>query len=303
MTVDLPAQPSAALPRAFRIPADVDFETGFRKTVMEPATDAVRLLERYELDPAKAIHETRKDLKKLRAAVRLLRHHGGEEFHASEGVRLRDAGRLLASARDAEVKLGTLASLRLREVLPVDGAVLDQWAAALERDRDELIHRLDDPTVAVGSSGAAVRSMEAVIDECQGVAAWPVNGLRIESVLAAVARERARGITAMERVAAGGDDEAVHDFRKRIKDLWHHLDLLCDVLPAVADEHVLAAHDISDLLGDHNDLAVLVEDARSRPDIVNATDLVAIDEAVRVLERDLREQALTQARALYLRLS
>lgn len=286
-------------PSSFRIPADVDFETGFRQTVIEPATEAAELLEKYELDRGRAIHQGRKDLKKLRAALRLIRDHADEEFIPAESDRLRDAGRLLATARDADVKVQTLASLRQRKVLPISEPVLDEWAAALERDRDELLHQLDDPHVPVGSGGAKVRSIDAVIDECRSVAQWPVDGLTLRSARLALVRERARGIAAMGRVIEGGDEEAVHDFRKRIKDLWHHLDLLCNVLPEVQPSHVDRAHAVSDLLGDHNDLAVLVADARERPSIFSADDLVAIQDAVRSIEQDLRRRAQDQARSLY----
>ncbi|MCW3057232.1 MAG: domain containing protein, partial [Solirubrobacterales bacterium] len=59
----------------------------------------------------KAVHEIRKALKRLRALVRLLRHELGEEAFARESAALRDAGRRLAGARDAEVLLDTLDSL------------------------------------------------------------------------------------------------------------------------------------------------------------------------------------------------
>ena len=289
----------APAPSPFRIPADVDFETGFRQTVMEPAAEAAELLEKYELDRGRAIHQSRKDLKKLRAALRLIRDHADDEFIPAESVRLRDAGRLLAAARDADVKVQTLASLRQRRILPLGEPVLDAWAADLERDRDELIHRLDDPHVPVGAGGAMVRSIDAVIEECKSVAQWPVDGLTLQAARRALVRERARGIAAMGRVMEGGDDEAVHDFRKRIKDLWHHLDLLCAVLPELTPSQVERAHAISDLLGDHNDLAVLVADARARPHIVTADDLLAIEQSVHGIERDLRERAVAQARTLY----
>jgi CHAD domain-containing protein len=288
-----------AEPSSFRIPPGVDFETGFRQTVMEPATEAVQLLEKYELDRGAAIHQGRKDLKKLRAALRLLRDHTDQEFLPAESVRLRDAGRLLATARDADVKLQTLASLRRRRVLPIAPTVLEAWAAALEQDRDELIHALDDPHVPVGSGGARVRSIDAVIEECKSVAQWPVDGLTLRAARLAMVRERARGIAAMGRVIEGGDEEAVHDFRKRTKDLWHHLDLLCNVLPEIRPSQVHRAHAVSDLLGDHNDLAVLVQDARGRPDILSPSDLVAIERVVGVMAQDLRARAVAQARALY----
>jgi CHAD domain-containing protein len=286
-------------PSSFRIPADVDFETGFRRTVMEPATEAAQLLEKYELDRGRAIHQSRKDLKKLRAALRLIRDHADAEFIPAESVRLRDAGRLLATARDADVKMQTLASLRQRRALTIDEPVLEEWAAALERERDELLHRLDDPHVPVGSGGAMVRSIDAVIEECKFVGEWPVDGLTLRSARLALVRERARGIAAMGRVIEGGDEEAVHDLRKRIKDLWHHLDLLCDVLPEIHPSHVERAHAVSDLLGDHNDLAVLVEDARSRPEIVSPADLADLEQVVHGIEHDLRTRAVAQARALY----
>ena len=286
-------------PSTFRIPSDIDFETGFRQTVMEPATEAAELLETYEQDRGRAIHQSRKDLKKLRAALRLIGEHAGDEFTPAESARLRDAGHLLASARDADVKTQTLASLRQRGVLPVNEQVLEEWASALERERDELLHQLDNPHDSVGSSDAVVRSIDAVIDECQGVAKWPVEGLTLLTVRRALVHERARGIAAMGRVVEGGDEESVHDFRKRIKDLWHHLDLLCDVVPAITPAHVQRAHDVSDLLGDHNDLAVLVEDARSRPHLISADDLADIAESVRAIELDLRNQAVAKARALY----
>ena len=164
--------PRRAEPSSFRIPSDVDFETGFRQTVMEPATEAVQLLEKYELDRGRAIHQGRKDLKKLRAALRLIRDQADKEFIPAESVRLRDAGRLLADARDADVKLQTLTALRQRRILKVDVQVLNAWAAALEHDRDELLHRLDDPHVPVGSGGAMVRSIDAVIEECKSVGQW-----------------------------------------------------------------------------------------------------------------------------------
>ena len=144
-----------------------------------------------------------------------------------------------------------------------------------------------------------VRSIDAVIEECKSVALWPVDGLTLHAARVALVRERARGIAAMGRVMEGGDEEAVHDFRKRIKDLWHHLDLLCAVLPEVRPSHVERAHAVSDLLGDHNDLAVLLADARLRDGIFSVDDLEALEAAVRVIEQDLRTRAVAQARALY----
>ena len=63
-------------------------------------------------DVAEAVHDTRKDMKKLRSLLRLVRDELGPERYRAENGRYRDAARLLSGARDAEVKLATLAALR-----------------------------------------------------------------------------------------------------------------------------------------------------------------------------------------------
>ena len=57
------------------------------------------------------VHEVRKSLKRLRALMRLLRGELGRKRYARENAALRDCGRRLAGARDAEVMVGTLDAL------------------------------------------------------------------------------------------------------------------------------------------------------------------------------------------------
>ncbi len=61
--------------------------------------------------PRRHVHEARKALKRLRALIRLLRGRLGETAYERDSTTLRDAGRLLAGARDAEVLLSTLDEL------------------------------------------------------------------------------------------------------------------------------------------------------------------------------------------------
>src|SRR6266480_3325979 len=61
--------------------------------------------------PADAVHEARKDMKKLRAVVRLARDELGDEVYRRENECFRDAARRLSGVRDADVMLDTLGSL------------------------------------------------------------------------------------------------------------------------------------------------------------------------------------------------
>src|SRR4029077_16305640 len=73
-----------------------------------------------------------------------------------------------------------------------------------------------------------------------------------------------------EAFAALGDSpgfEAVHDLRKRGKDLWYQVRLLRDAWEPVMEATAEEIHDFTDLLGDHHDLAVLAEDLDGRPQV------------------------------------
>ena len=91
-------------------------------------------------DLASSIHAVRKDLKKLRAVLRLVRRELGEDLYRSENRRYREAGRLLSRSRDAEVKVHTLKGLCERSEEPPSD-LLDAWLAALERDREQIARR------------------------------------------------------------------------------------------------------------------------------------------------------------------
>src|SRR6185437_14657828 len=115
---------------------------------------------------AEAIHGTRKDLKKARAALRLVREEVGEETFKRENRALRDAARLLSASRDAEVKLETLDAL-------VEGGAGDAppgptalWHDALAADRDRIVAAEGDQL------DAAVEAIDAVAGRA---AEWPLH--------------------------------------------------------------------------------------------------------------------------------
>src|SRR5262249_14754613 len=57
--------------------------------------------------------------------------------------------------------------------------------------------------------------------------------------------------------AADATTENLHEWRKRVKDLWYHLEILQPMRPEILGELAEKAHRLADLLGDDHDLAVL----------------------------------------------
>src|SRR5881396_2892934 len=90
----------------------------------EPLSDGLKRIFREQIQsalelcrhPAKqrgvTVHEVRKHLKKLRAAMRLAVGEVGKNRHAREDRCVRKIGRLVSDLRDAQVRLQTLIQLR-----------------------------------------------------------------------------------------------------------------------------------------------------------------------------------------------
>jgi hypothetical protein len=97
---------------------------GFRLKLREPLPDGLKRVFREQMEsalelcrhPAKqrgvTVHEVRKHLKKLRAAMRLAIPEVGKNRHAREDCCVRKIGRLVSDLRDAQVRLQTLIQLR-----------------------------------------------------------------------------------------------------------------------------------------------------------------------------------------------
>src|SRR5262245_33161889 len=97
---------------------------GFRLKLREPLPDGLKRVFREQIESALAlcrhparqrgvtVHEVRKHLKKLRAAMRLAVPEVGKSQHTREDRCVRKIGRLVSDLRDAQVRLQTLIQLR-----------------------------------------------------------------------------------------------------------------------------------------------------------------------------------------------
>jgi CHAD domain-containing protein len=210
-------------------------------------------------DLAEAIHAARKDMKKLRAVLRLVRDELGEEVFRTANRRYRDAGRLLAASRDAEVKVETLDSLAecFGERMPAEAT--RGWRAALERERDE---------VSDAAEGEIKPRIDAVLIALEtGIAEipqWPLEDDSWELLEPGLLKSYQRSRREWKRTRKDASAESVHEWRKRVKDLWYQLRLVRKAWPAVIDATADQAHGLADLLGDHHDLALLADDLRAR---------------------------------------
>ena len=233
----------------------------------------------------KAVHEMRKALKRLRAVLRLLEDELGARAFERENVALRDTSQRLSAARDAEVMLSTLDALIARHprTLARRGGVVKL------RKRLLIEHaRLERRTLGDPATRAAVLG-ELDAARCR-VAAWSLDDRDgIELVERDLKRLYRQGRNRHRRLSAGRGEQmrAMHEWRKRVKDLRYAAEML-DRRPfdaagtprrhrsrrsgapgsARADGQRLRrlarrADELAEVLGEDHDLAVLAERIRA----------------------------------------
>jgi CHAD domain-containing protein len=266
----------------------------------EGVADGVRRIVAEELDSATdglrksaagtpeerdtAIHEARKSLKKTRSALRLVREDLKPKTRTKESAAMRDAGRRLSGARDAQVMPDTLAKVAKTAVPPPPAEEVRSLQRELEERRDALAAQLEGDA---GLLGDVAGELEAIRDR---VADWQLRDQGFDSVVAGVDVLYVRGRGAMRNALKNGDDEAWHEWRKRVKDLWYAGRILQPVAGTQFAGTVEVADELSDVLGNHNDLAVLLDAAGDRDGLRSAI----------VAQRDaLRRYAAPLGRRLY----
>ena len=201
-------------------------------------------------DPVRAVHDARKALKRERSLLRLGRGSLGSSDRRTINVALRDAGRRLSGARDAEVMIQAVDDLAEQCAGQLPKKTFDAIRAHLDgQARDARVSLMDSSL-----TGEVLEELNALR---LGVDHWRLRSSGWAAIGEGLQRSYARGRKAYRRAEAEPSVENLHEWRKRAKDLWYQLRLLKDISPGTMRGQAKEAHRLSDLLGDDHDLAVL----------------------------------------------
>lgn len=290
-------------------PAGSFFETdrGYELRRDEYVPDGIRRIARGQLDDAhdqlehtstddfgKAVHETRKSLKRLRACVRLSRHAIGEQSYSRENTVFRMTGQRLSDERDARVLLETLGELEDRYPDELPPLLTHRLRERLQHDHERELATLNEDDRTIG----------AVLDELESArvraADWRFEADGFQALRPGLQRVYRRGRKRMRVARKDPTAEHLHDVRKRVKDLWHASQILRPAAPKQMKKLSKRAHEVANLLGDNHDLAVLRDYAEVHPqafadEATRQTLLALIERRRDVLER----KALKLGKRLY----
>lgn len=246
---------------------------------------------------AKAIHTSRKAFKRARAFVRVARPGLGDEVARRDNAVLREAGVRLSGARDAEVMVETLDAL-VAKSKHLDAGHVAGLRAALVRTRDDAYVRVR------AERGSIVDVLNQIDGAALEIAGWSLGDAPAKELAAGLDRILRKGRKAL-RVATHetGEEriEAMHELRKRSKDLWHASELLELADPPQFRKLQKRAHKLADHLGDDHDLAVLAERAAEAGPGVFADehDAEVLAAAIEARHQKLERKALKLAAEIH----
>lgn len=260
-------------------------DKGMRRVCREHFDEALKRL-RKSRHPA-AIHGVRKEIKKLRALLRLVQGGIGRgDYRKTENALCRAADRLAAS-RDARVMLqafeqvaGGKAASRFPKI----------WKALEKNRRREARRFRDDDSIA-----AAKKNLRKSDRRWAGLKIKLAGWAAIEPGLRESVR---RGRQTCELARRQPSAEHFHEWRKQVKNFWHQLQLLCPAWPAAARGLIDRLEHLAELLGKEHDLSVLKQFIQDHC-ADEAGEAAALNRMIEASQKKLRAAALELGADLY----
>jgi CHAD domain-containing protein len=281
--------------RAYRLRPDEAVPDGIRRIARGQLQDAHDDLDGISSRKAgQTVHETRKRLKRLRACVRLARDAIGDATYKRENAAFRAAGQRISRPRDAQVLLETLDALteRFADELPQEASAA--LRARLAQEHDAAAASLRD------GDGAIAATIVTVDHALSRTTTWTFARDDFGALSPGLQRIYRRGRKAMKAARKDPSAENLHEWRKRVKDLWHATEIVGDARPKQLERFAKQTHKLSSLLGDHHDLHVLRSYIETHPQcFAEERHQQALLAVLDRRSRRLRAKALARGRKLY----
>lgn len=271
---------------------------GIPRIILEQISDSKDHLSSVTSDEDRdvAIHETRKSCKKIRAVMRLIRPAIPASQYRSENIYFRDLSRMLAGERDARVAIKTLEKLQSRYKKQLNPEIADKIRKTLQSEVDSVTATHQGKTVKDEKVKDAVEQLRTASVRIDGYK-WKIKS---EHLVEGLTRTYRRGLSEARQAEVSGSDEDLHEWRKRVKYLWHQFKIIKGIWPKVIQPLSEEYHRLSDLLGEEHDLTVLgdkIEPIRSQT--LSEEEKEVFRALIRQRKQDYRDRIFPLGRKLF----
>lgn len=264
-----------------------------KRIAVEQIDLALAHLKAASTDLNGSVHGTRQCLKRLRALVALARSELGAAVFEREWTCYRSAGRLLAQARDAAVVVETFDSLlnRFSSELGADAFAAERLYLA-ERRNTQL-------KITTQKEEALQKAFEMLTSARERVATWDVKRRGFKALREGQTKSYRTGRKGLRSVITNPSPTNFHSWRRPVKLLWHQLQILTPIWPAVLNAHAEELHSLSDRLNENHDLDVFRQAALWSQFEAHPHDQQALISLVERRSRELEVEALPMGERLY----
>jgi CHAD domain-containing protein len=279
---------------AFQLKSDESVRKGLKRMVLKQIEKAQEGLQASN-NSDQTVHDARKCCKRIRALLRLLRHELGDKSYQMENKCFRDAARPLTEVRDAQILIESLDKLSEQFAEQLTAQAFSAVRDELQRERKEIRKRVLKEQEAFPVLSSTLQEAAARVRK------WSIRGKGWSLLKPGLQRVYAKGRRSLPGAVAESSVETLHELRKQAKYLWHQLQVLECVWPPVMKELEDQMHELTTLLGDDHDLAVLREKVSSAPDKFGGDSTVEL--LLSVIDRrreELQRDAFALGQRLYL---
>ncbi len=259
---------------------------GLKRVFREQIHSALQLCRHPVRQRGVTVHEVRKHLKKLRAALRLTKSEVGKNRWVSEDRCLREIGRLVSDLRDAHVRLQTLIQLR------------DD--ASQQFPRIEELLSMERESFSAAFAGWQKQAIPKLERAGERLLKWPLAEISWKQICGVVAKTYRRGQNRLAKALTERDPESFHVWRMSVKELWYQLRVLRPLNRLVLKEIASDAKTLGELLGRAHDFAFLLARLdKERGDQALYDEVTQLQKLIRKRGKRLHRDALELGRRFY----
>ncbi len=233
------------------------------------------------------VHQTRKHLKKARAALQMVADEIGKSRFKKQDHRFRDIARLISDVRDAEVRLQTVRQLQ---------EITRRNAQQTFRKTEELLLAELEHFMAAfaGWQKQAGSQLEKLREEIE---AWPVEDLDCKQMRCAVQRAYKSARDELNCAKTKPTPDNFHEFRAKAKRLFYQLRILCPINPLVIRALIDELDSVGKVFGRSHDLCFLSE--RLRRDDGQTEETHELVKVIEASELELQERGVDLAERFF----
>lgn len=233
---------------SYKLKPDETIGEGLRRIICRQIENAICASKAKQNGKDSPVHETRKHLKKARAALQLVRGAVKRKTRKRADHCLARVGEMISDVRDAEVRLETVR--QLRSFLRGKKRSFEETEELLAFELDSFLAAFSEwPQEAEARLGETLEQMRD----------WPWGKLSCKRVRRNVQRTYKRGRKVLDAAIEKMTTENLHSFRKCAKELSYQIRILEPLAPAIFEELNDELKTIGECLGQLHDLAFVTE--------------------------------------------